>query len=49
MDFNYLRFFRSTLDTLKREERYRIFANLERRPGNPIRAFDHRIDRDVTI
>ncbi len=49
MDFDYSGFFKSTLATLKREERYRIFANLERRPGNPVRAFDHRIGRDVTI
>lgn len=49
MNFDYAQFFRTTLDTLKREERYRIFANLERRPRNPIRAFDHRIGRDVTI
>ena len=49
MDFDYWRFFNTTLDNLKREERYRVFANLERTPGNPIRAYDHRVRRPVTI
>ena len=49
MDFDYSRFFSGALDSLKRERRYRVFANLERLPGNPIRAYDHRVQRPVTI
>ncbi|ODT66793.1 MAG: 5-aminolevulinic acid synthase [Pelagibacterium sp. SCN 63-23] len=49
MDFDYSRFFSSGLDALRRERRYRVFANLERVPGNPVHAFDHRVNRPVTI
>jgi 5-aminolevulinate synthase len=49
MEFDYSGFFSGALGALKREERYRVFANLERSPGNPVRAFDHRVGRPVTI
>ncbi|MPZ37128.1 MAG: 5-aminolevulinate synthase [Rhizobiales bacterium] len=47
--FDYQSFFASSLRALQLEERYRVFANLERHWRNPIRAFDHRIGREVTV
>jgi 5-aminolevulinate synthase len=47
--FDYQSFFTNSLKTLQLEERYRVFANLERRQRNPIRAFDHRTQRQVTV
>ncbi|KAB2684438.1 5-aminolevulinate synthase [Brucella tritici] len=47
--FDYTALFESTLRALKNEGRYRVFANLERRTQDPIRAHDHRTGRDVTI
>jgi len=48
---NYENFFRTQLDGLKREGRYRIFADLERRAGNFPRALHHRADgvHEVTV
>ncbi len=47
--FDYAEWFEGTLASLKREGRYRIFANLERRAQDPIRGCDCRTGRDVTI
>lgn len=48
-NFDYQRFFASSLQALRDEERYRVFANLERHLRDPVRAYDHRTGRDVTI
>ncbi len=47
MDFD--SFFKSRLDALHAEGRYRVFADLERRCGQFPRAFDHRIGTEVTV
>ncbi|HVB17845.1 MAG TPA: 5-aminolevulinate synthase, partial [Stellaceae bacterium] len=47
MDFD--SFFKSRLDALHAEGRYRVFADLERRCGRFPRAFDHRIGAEVTV
>src|ERR1700752_2407241 len=47
MDFD--NFFKSRLDALHAEGRYRVFADLERRCGRFPRAFDHRIGAEVTV
>lgn len=47
--FDYRDFFSGSLQALHREERYRVFANLERHLRDPVRAYDHRTGRDVTI
>lgn len=47
--FGYQEFFASSLKALQLEERYRVFANLERHHRDPVRAYDHRAKRDVTI
>jgi 5-aminolevulinate synthase len=47
MDFD--SFFKSRVDALHAEGRYRIFADLERRAGNFPRAWDHRIGAEVTV
>jgi 5-aminolevulinate synthase len=46
---DYERFFKQRLDGLRNEGRYRIFADLERRCGRFPRAFDHRINGEVTV
>src|ERR1700720_4389461 len=47
MDFD--DFFKTRLDALHAEGRYRVFADLERRCGRFPRAFDHRIGAEVTV
>ena len=47
MDFD--SFFKSRVDALHAEGRYRIFADLERRCGQFPRAYDHRIGAEVTV
>jgi len=47
MDFD--DFFKSRVDALHAEGRYRVFADLERRCGQFPRAFDHRIGAEVTV
>jgi len=46
---DYDAFFQQRLDALRAEGRYRLFAELERRCGRFPRAFDHRIDGEVTV
>jgi 5-aminolevulinate synthase len=46
---DYERFFKTRLDALHSEGRYRVFADLERRCGRFPRAFDHRIGAEVTV
>ena len=46
---NYEGFFKTRLDALKAEGRYRIFADLERRAGSFPRAFDHRRGCEITV
>src|SRR5689334_21598918 len=46
---DYEGFFRTRLDALRGEGRYRVFADLERRCGRFPRAFDHRIGAEVTV
>jgi 5-aminolevulinate synthase len=47
MDFD--DFFKTRVDALHAEGRYRVFADLERRCGDFPRAFDHRIGAEVTV
>jgi 5-aminolevulinate synthase len=47
MDFD--SFFKTRVDALHAEGRYRVFADLERRCGRFPRAFDHRIGAEVTV
>src|SRR5580658_3500664 len=47
MDFD--SFFKTRLDALRGEGRYRVFADLERRCGSFPRAYDHRIGAEVTV
>ena len=47
MDFD--SFFRTRVDALHAEGRYRIFADLERRCGEFPRAYDHRVGAEVTV
>jgi len=47
MDFD--NFFKTRLDALHAEGRYRVFADLERRCGRFPRAFDHRVGAEVTV
>jgi 5-aminolevulinate synthase len=46
---NYQQFFKSRLDALRAEGRYRVFADLERRAGEFPRAFHHAIGEDITV
>src|SRR5437879_11214247 len=48
-DMDYDSFFKTRLDALRAEGRYREFADLERRRGRFPRAFDHRIAAEVTV
>ena len=45
----YESFFKTRLDALKAEGRYRVFADLERRAGEFPRAFDHRGGSAITV
>src|SRR6202035_5960896 len=47
MDFD--SFFKSRVDALHAEGRYRVFADLERRRGRFPRAYDHRLGAEVTV
>jgi 5-aminolevulinate synthase len=46
---DYESFFKTRLDALRAEGRYREFADLERRRGRFPAAFDHRIGTEVTV
>jgi 5-aminolevulinate synthase len=46
---DYEDFFKTRLEALHAEGRYRVFADLERRCGRFPRAFDHRIGGEVTV
>jgi 5-aminolevulinate synthase len=46
---DYESFFNERLDALRRDGRYRLFADLERRCGAFPRAYDHRIGAEVTV
>jgi 5-aminolevulinate synthase len=47
MDFE--SFFKTRVEALHAEGRYRVFADLERRCGQFPRAFDHRVGAEVTV
>jgi 5-aminolevulinate synthase len=46
---DYESFFRTKLDALKAEGRYRVFADLERRAGAFPRALDHKSGGEITV
>ena len=46
---DYEGFFKTRLDALRAEGRYRVFADLERRAGNFPRAYDHRVGGEITV
>jgi 5-aminolevulinate synthase len=46
---DYESFFRGRLGELRKEGRYRVFPDLERRCGAFPRAYDHRLGGEVTV
>ena len=46
---DYQKFFKTRLDGLRAEGRYRVFADLERRAGAFPRAFNHDLGAEVTV
>ena len=46
---DYEGFFKTRLDALRAEGRYRVFADLERRAGDFPRAYDHRVGGEITV
>jgi len=46
---NFDQLFEPRLELIRRENRYRVFADLERRAGDFPQAFDHRLQEGVTV
>jgi 5-aminolevulinate synthase len=46
---NFDQLFEPRLELIRRENRYRVFADLERRAGDFPQAFDHRLQERVTV
>src|SRR5262250_427616 len=46
---NFDQLFEPRLERIRRENRYRVFAELERRAGRFPQAFDHRLQDHVTV
>jgi 5-aminolevulinate synthase len=47
--YDFQRFFDASLQTLRAENRYRVFADLQRRAGAFPRAFHHQLGAEVTV